>query len=56
MSRHIRIIADHREGLPLERLAKLALSQARAERQKRKVESALAQIQKQPPRSHGDAA
>ena len=56
MSRHIRIIVDHREVLPLERLAKLALSQARAERQRRKVQAAADQLSKQAPESHGDAA
>lgn len=56
MSRRVRIIVDHRESLPLERLAKLALSQARVERQRRKVEAALEQVAKHQPESHGDAA
>jgi len=56
MSRRIHIIADHREVLPLERLAKLALSQARAERQRRKIQAALQEIPKQRRESHGDAA
>jgi hypothetical protein len=56
MSRRIRIVVDHREALPLERLAKLALTQARAERQRRKVEAALKPQAGRQPESHGDAA
>lgn len=56
MTRHIRIIVDHREVVPLERLAKLALSQARAERQRRKVRAAVEKLPRKAPESHGDAA